>query len=78
MNTPQTKIVELFDCLPVVDRQELAAHLYQRAQPDFLAGMTAVQRSELKAGLAEADLGEGAPEDEVFSRLEQKFGVKLG
>jgi hypothetical protein len=78
MNAPQTKIVELFDRLPAVDRQELAAHLYQRAQPDFLSGMTADQRAELAAGLAEADRGEGDGEDAVFRRLEQRFGVNLG
>jgi hypothetical protein len=58
MNAPQTKIVELFDRLPSLDRQELAEHLYQRAQPDFLSTMTADQRSELDAGLVEADRGE--------------------
>jgi predicted transcriptional regulator len=78
MNAPQTKIVELFDRLPDADRQELAAHLYQRAQPDFLSTMTAAQRAELDAGLAEADRGEGTAESEMFRRLEQKFGVKLG
>jgi putative addiction module component (TIGR02574 family) len=78
MNTPQIKIVELFDRLPVDDRQELAEHLYQRAQPEFLVNMSTGQRAELDAGLAEADRGEGTPEDDVFRRLEQKFGVKLG
>lgn len=78
MNAPQTKIVELFDRLPPTDRQELAAHLYQRAQPNFLTSMTSSQRAELNAGLAEADRGEGAAEADVFLKLEQKFGVKLG
>jgi Mg/Co/Ni transporter MgtE len=63
MNAPQTKIVELFDRLPSSDREELAEHLYQRARPDFLATMTPEQRSELDAGLAEADRGEGDAEE---------------
>jgi hypothetical protein len=78
MNVPQTKIVELFDRLPAGDREELSAHLYQRARPDFLFGMAAGQRAELDAGLAEADRSEGEPEDLVFRRLEAQFGVKLG
>jgi Mg/Co/Ni transporter MgtE len=78
MNTPQTKIVELFDRLSSSDRQELAEHLYQRSRPDFLSAMKPEHRAELDAGLAEADRGEGAVEADVFRRLEQKFGVKLG
>lgn len=77
MNVPQPKIVELFDNLSADDRQELALHLYQRAQGDFLSSMTAAQRVELDAGLAEADRGEGDAEDDVFRRLEQKFSVEL-
>lgn len=77
MNVPQPKIVELFDNLSADDRQELALHLYQRAQGDFLSSMTAAQRVELEAGLAEADRGEGDAEDDVFRRLEQKFSVEL-
>ena len=48
------------------------------AQPNFLTSMTSSQRAELNAGLAEADRGEGAAEADVFLKLEQKFGVKLG
>ncbi len=77
MIAPQSKIVEMFDNLSADDRQELALHLYQRAQGDFLSSMTAAQRVELDAGLAEADRGEGDAEDDVFRRLEQKFSVEL-
>ena len=80
MTKTQSKIVELFKTLPVVEQRELAEHLYEsalnakRSETSFSATLSASQRAELKQSIAEADRGEGAPADEVFDRLAKKHG----
>lgn len=77
-------IKQAAESLSVAELAELRAWLddleEQRSDEQIASGLysrlSLEQRAELAVGIADADRGEGLPEDEVFDRLEKQLDAK--
>lgn len=80
MTTKQREILELIATLPLSERRALFDRATQAGLLDAAihSNLSAEQQAELRQSMAEADRGDVVSEDEMFARLENQFGVKLG
>lgn len=79
MTRTQAQILELFQALPEAERRDLAVQLYeQTVRGTFYERMTAAERAELGASVAEADRGEAVELDSTLVAMRAKHGFNRG